>query len=220
MHQSCHNDNQAFPEYVAHFFEPQTSFRIRSAKCWQIKGQAGTDRFDLSVRQGWQEYQKQGGQGILSMGLWQGTGNHAWGDWFMDQNDQGAVRLLYRASKGVLCLAVRSNWKSLTDGGKASKFDCLELCNASEARGQKDRCYWMLEQPDGQVLDGVPASVEGGVPFLRIRSVAAGHYLHVRQSWQKLAGTQNDRGKCLMLTSNPNHVGNGFFFDSTKENGF
>ena len=32
------------------------------------------------------------------MGLFKGSGDAAWGDWFMDQNDKGEVRLLHRTT--------------------------------------------------------------------------------------------------------------------------
>ena len=75
LHPSIHidNDNQAFPEYVAHFFAPHQLLRIRSARCWQLQGGPAKNGgvapggFDLSVRKDWLRYQTEGSQGVLSV---------------------------------------------------------------------------------------------------------------------------------------------------------
>ena len=101
--------------------------------------------------------------------------------------------------------------QALTDAGDASKFDCLEFRDASGGgQGQSNKCYWYLEQPDKATA----------LPFLRIRSVSSGYYLHVRRSWQTLAGNFGSRGKCLMLHRRAGPAGGGdsdgnlWFFDA------
>ena len=92
--------------------------------------------------------------------------------------------------------------QALTDAGDASKFDCLEFRDASGGgQGQSNKCYWYLEQPDKATA----------LPFLRIRSVSSGYYLHVRRSWQTLAGNFGSRGKCLMLHRRAGPAGGGVF---------
>ena len=60
----------------------------------------------------------------------------------------------------VVALAVRNNWLALTaGGGGAGKFDCLEFRDADKDDGKGRSCHWVVEQPPGQVLQGLPASV-------------------------------------------------------------
>lgn len=221
---SCHNDNQAFPEYVAYFLNPGSPVCLRSRRGYeasQALGRAGRagQNFDLAVRKGWQSHQLVAGAGVISMGLYKGAGDPAWGSWRIEQHGNGSVRLLHNSSAAppgtTLCLAVKDNWNELTAGGEATKFDCFELLDASTAKAKGKAGRWLIEMPPAPIANGGAAAAAGGGSsagaWLCLMSVQAKSYLHVRKSWQKLAGNMTTRGHCFMLLKNPTDVGSMWY---------